>query len=248
MANHPLLIQSFLPYCPLRLPTNHPLSRALSESLLFEKKVNPLADPLARDDRLAMLEAVLMLADEPIPLRRLVSALRLKDSREVLQCLERLKELYDLDGTAFQVRELAGGYQLQTRTVFHPWLARIKRGITDLKLSAAARETLTIIAYRQPITRADLEGVRGVQSGEVLRQLMEKGLVRIAGRDESLGRPVLYGTTKKFLQNYGLNSLKDLPMSDAMGIESGSSEKKSSAKKTKDLPNPADIESQDHSE
>jgi segregation and condensation protein B len=78
-------------------------------------------------------------------------------------------------------------------------------------MSGAARETLTIIAYRQPITRADLEGIRGVQSGEMVRQLIERGLVRITGRDESLGRPVLYGTTKKFLQLYGLNSLRDLP-------------------------------------
>ena len=88
---------------------------------------------------------------------------------------------------------------------------RIKRTGADVRLSAATRETLAIVAYRQPIMRADIEAVRGVQCGDVLRLLMEKGLVRIAGRHDSLGRPVLYGTTKKFLQVFGLRSLKDLP-------------------------------------
>jgi segregation and condensation protein B len=130
---------------------------------------------------------------------------------EVRRLVARLQTLYDEDGTAFQVEELAGGYQLLTRPEYHPWLARLRRVGADLKLTPATRETLAIVAYRQPITRADLEAVRGVQSGELLRQLMEKGFVRIAGRDDSLGRPVLYGTTKKFLQAFGLKSLRDLP-------------------------------------
>src|SRR5262249_14408476 len=103
------------------------------------------------------------------------------------------------------------GYQLLTRAELHPWLARLRRGGGELKLTPALREALTIVAYRQPITRADVEGIRGVQSGEALRQLMEKGLVRLAGRDDSLGRPVLYATTKKFLQAFGLKGLRDLP-------------------------------------
>ena len=111
---------------------------------------------------------------------------------------------------------MAGGFQLLTRPAFHPWLARLRRGSAELRLSTASRETLTIIAYRQPITCADLEGIRGVQSAEVIRQLMEKGLVRITGREETLGRPVLYGTTKKFLQLYGLKSLRDLPRAEEL--------------------------------
>ncbi|MBI1913389.1 MAG: SMC-Scp complex subunit ScpB, partial [Planctomycetes bacterium] len=116
--------------------------------------------------------------------------------------------------SSFQVEELAGGFQLLTRAEYYPWLARQRRAGSDVKLSPAARETLAIIAYRQPIMRADVEAVRGVQSGDVLRLLMEKGLVRIAGRDDSLGRPVLYGTTKKFLQLMGLRSLRELPRAD----------------------------------
>jgi segregation and condensation protein B len=122
-----------------------------------------------------------------------------------------LRQLYDADATAFQVVEIAGGYQLLTRPAFHPWLVRLRRSSTDLRLSPASMETLAVIAYRQPVTRADIEAVRGVQCGEVVRQLMEKGLVRSAGRDDSLGRPQLYATTRKFLQAFGLKSLKDLP-------------------------------------
>ena len=126
-------------------------------------------------------------------------------------CVERLQALYDADGTAFQVEEIAGGYQLLTRPKYHPWLARLKRTGHELRLSPAALETLAVIAYKQPIMRAEVEKVRGVACGEVIRQLMEKGLVRAAGRHDSLGRPQLYGTAKKFLQAFGLNTLQDLP-------------------------------------
>jgi segregation and condensation protein B len=130
--------------------------------------------------------------------------------------VQRLRALYDRDGTAFQVEELAGGFQLLTRTEYHPWLARLRRAGAEVRLTPAAREALAIVAYRQPITRADIEVVRGVQSGEVLHQLLEKGLVRIAGRDESLGRPQLYATTRKFLQLFGLRSLRDLPQAQEL--------------------------------
>ena len=171
---------------------------------------------LGRDLRLAMVEAALMAADEPLTARRLAAVAGLADAAEARRLAARLRALYDQDGTAFQVEELAGGWQLLTRPEYHPWLARLRRASADARLTPAMRETLTITAYRQPITRADLEAVRGVQSGDVLRQLMERGLVRIAGRDESLGRPVLYGTTKKFLQTFGLKSLRDLPPAEGV--------------------------------
>jgi segregation and condensation protein B len=167
--------------------------------------------PLARDAPLAWVEAALFAADEPLPPRRLAAVAGLADAAAARRLVQRLQRLYEQDGSAFQVEEVAGGWQLLTRPPFHPWLARLRRAGGDPRLTPAARETLAIVAYRQPVTRADVEAVRGVGSGEVLRQLMEKGLVRIAGRDDSLGRPVLYGTTKKFLQLYGLNGLGDLP-------------------------------------
>jgi segregation and condensation protein B len=136
------------------------------------------------------------------------------DAGAARRLIRKLQCLYDRDGTAFQIEELAGGFQLLTRPQYHRWLASLRRGHSELRLTAAARETLAIVAYRQPIMRADIEGIRGVHCGETLRLLMEKGLVRIAGRDDSLGRPVLYGTTKKFLQVFGLRSLKDLPRAE----------------------------------
>ena len=166
---------------------------------------------LARDGDLAKVEAALFIADEPLTTRRLAQAARLNDSAEARRLVRKLQTLYDKDGTAFQVEELAGGFQLLTRPEYHTWLVRLRRTGHDLRLSTAARETLAIVAYRQPIMRAEVEAIRGVQCAEVLRQLMEKGLVRIAGRHESLGRPVLYGTTKKFLQVFGLKSLRELP-------------------------------------
>ena len=158
-----------------------------------------------------------MAADEPLTPRRLAAVAGLADAAEARRLVLRLRALYDQDGTAFQVEELAGGWQLLTRPEYHPWLARLRRAGADARLTPAMREALTIVAYRQPITRADLEAVRGVQSGDVVRQLMEKGLIRIAGRDDSLGRPVLYGTTKKFLQTFGLKSLRDLPPAEGVG-------------------------------
>lgn len=172
-------------------------------------------DPLGREPDLARLEAVFMMADEPLPARRLADAVGV-DTPRVRELIAKLKSLLDADGTAFQVEEIAGGFQLLSRPVFHPWLTRLKRTGHELRLTPAAMETLAVIAYKQPVMRAEVEVVRGVACNELIRQLMEKGLVRIAGRHDSLGRPQLYGTTKKFLQSFGLNSLKDLPEVEAL--------------------------------
>jgi segregation and condensation protein B len=167
--------------------------------------------PLARDRLMALIEAALFAADEPLPLRRLAAVVGTDDTAALESALGRLRSSYDVDGSAFQIEEIAGGFQLLTPPEFHPWLVRFERSGQALRLSAAARETLAIIAYRQPIMRADIESVRGVQVSDILHHLMEKGLVRIAGRHDSLGRPVLYGTTRKFLQIFGLKSLAELP-------------------------------------
>jgi segregation and condensation protein B len=170
----------------------------------------------ARDPRLAWVEAALLAADEPLQARRLATVSELQDGNEARRLVRKLQSLYEKDGSAFQVEEVAGGFQLLTRAEFHPWLLRLRRTGNDLRLTPPARETLAIVAYRQPIMRADVEAIRGVQCGEMLRQLMEKGLIRIAGRHDSLGRPVLYGTTKKFLQVFGLKALRDLPLAEQL--------------------------------
>ena len=191
------------------MPTNHPQPWIYRLPWLDQTAGD--ADPLVREPQVAMVEAILMLADEPLPARKIASCAGLAGAGEARRVIDKLMKLYDNDGTAFQVAEIAGGFQLFTRPVYHPWLDRLRKAHDDVKLSSAALETLAVIAYRQPIMRAEIENIRGVHCGELLSQLMEKGLVKITGRHDSLGRPVLYGTTKKFLQSFGLNSLKDLP-------------------------------------
>ena len=173
-------------------------------------------DPLARDARLARLEAALMLADEPLTARRLAEVAALTDAAEAQTLLVRLRTVLDGDGSAFAVEELAGGFQLLTRPAYHVWLLRFRRTGHDYRLTPTALETLAVVAYKQPVTRADVEQIRGTGVGEVVRGLMEKGLVRTAGRDKSLGRPQLYATTKKFLQAFGLNALSDLPIVESL--------------------------------
>ena len=171
----------------------------------------PAIDPLTRDPPLARLEAVLLLADEPLSLRRLTEAALLPDTATTQRLLARLEQFYDADQTAFQIVEVAGGYQLLTRPQYHPWLARLRHTGRDVHLSPAAWETLALIAYKQPITRADIEKIRGTHTVEPLQTLLEKGLIQVVGRQDSLGRPQLYGTTRRFLQLFGLKSLEDLP-------------------------------------
>jgi segregation and condensation protein B len=193
-----------------RRPADRPTALAFRIGEQTVREAAPKGE-LAREPALAWVEAALLAANEPLPPRKLAAVAYLADAAEARRLVRRLQLLYDQGGSAFQVEELAGGFQLLTRAQYHSWLVRLRRGNADIRLSAALRETLAIIAYRQPVVRADVEGVRGVHVGEALRQLMEKGLVRIVGRDGSLGRPVLYGTTKKFLQVFGLKSLRDLP-------------------------------------
>jgi segregation and condensation protein B len=177
-----------------------------------------------RSPKLARLEAALFAADGPLNTRRLAQVASLADGTEARTLVRRLNELYDAGGTAFRVEHIAGGYQLFTRPEFDRWLSRRHRRPSDLQLSGPALETLTIVAYRQPVLRADVEAIRGVQCDEMLRQLLDKGLVRIAGRDRSLGRPILYGTTRKFLQAFGLRSLEDLPMAEQLRAACNGSE------------------------
>ena len=192
------------------MPRNHQLSLIYRLHVESDEE-GASSDPLAREPALALLEAVLLIADEPLPIRKLVQVTGLSGAPAARQLLKKLQEQYDWDGASFELEELAGGFQLMTRPEYHRWLTSMKRSQQELKLTTASRDTLAIVAYRQPIMRADIEAIRGVHCGETLRLLMEKGVVKIVGRDDSLGRPVLYGTTKRFLQVFGLKSLKDLP-------------------------------------
>ncbi|MFN3531931.1 MAG: SMC-Scp complex subunit ScpB [Candidatus Brocadia sp.] len=158
-----------------------------------------------------IVESLIFAAEEPITLRKLTDIIEGVDSAQIQEAITQLKNDYDVQGRSFQIEEVAGGYQLFTRPEYYEWIAKLRKKSGETKLSQAALETLAIIAYKQPILRANLEAIRGVQSGQIIRLLMEKGLVKVVGRDESLGHPLLYGTTKKFLEYFGLKDIKDLP-------------------------------------
>lgn len=168
-------------------------------------------DPATRDRRMARVEAVLLVAREPLSSRRLAMLANLADGTEARTLVRQLNSVYEQAATAFRVEDVAGGFRLLSRPKFSPWLRRACGAPAEIRLSAPALETLAVVAYRQPVLRVDIEAVRGVQCGEILRQLLERDLVRIAGRSEDLGRPFLYGTTRHFLQLFGLRSLESLP-------------------------------------
>ncbi len=167
--------------------------------------------PTARTERLARLEAVLFLARDPLGSRKLAEYADLADGTQARTLVRKLNRLYDTEGCAFRAVEVAGGFQLVSRPQFASYLRRVHGPTAEVRLSGPAMETLSVVAYRQPVLRAVVESIRGVQCGELLRQLMERDLVRIAGRSEELGRPFLYGTTKRFLQVFGLRHLDELP-------------------------------------
>ena len=168
------------------------------------------------DDQLTRLEAVFFLSQQPQTSRKLAQLAGLADGTKARTLVRTLNRRYDAGGSAFCVEEVAGGFQLMTRAKFAPWLRRLHSAPAEVRLSAPAMETLAVVAYRQPVLRAEIEAIRGVQSGEVLRQLIERDLVRIVGRSEELGRPFLYGTTKQFLQVFGLRHLDELPRADVL--------------------------------
>jgi len=159
----------------------------------------------------SVVEAILFACDEPITPNRLVGIVETGSVKQIKECVKNLNAKYEENNSSFRIEQIAGGFQMMTIDSYNHWLRKLIRVRADNKLTQAALETLAIIAYKQPIIRADVEAIRGVSSGEMIRSLMYKGLVRITGRAEVLGRPMLYGTTKKFLDVFGLNSAKDLP-------------------------------------
>lgn len=155
------------------------------------------------------MEALLFASDEPLTVNRIHAVLPDASPTDIRSALEALGA--DCDARGFALEEIAGGYQMLTRPEHADIIAALRKARSDRRLSSAALETLAIVAYRQPIKRADIEAIRGVQSGEILRALMERGLVKITGRDSVPGNPVLYGTTDDFLNAFGLPSIQDLP-------------------------------------
>jgi len=177
-----------------------------------------------RSEELARLEAALFLAREPLSPRRLAKLARLSDGTRARTLLRELRRLQDESRAAFRLEQIAGGFQLLTRAAFGPWIRRLRDNPGRGRLSSSALETLAIVAYRQPVTRVEIEAIRGVGSEEMLRQLLDRDLVAIGGRAEDIGRPNVYVTTRHFLAAFGLARIEDLPPIDAFSGPRGGDE------------------------
>lgn len=173
----------------------------------------PAADPALSDMRAlkGILEALLFVTAEPIPVTRFLALLGAVTKQDVDLALASLAQDYEQEGRGLQLAEVAGGYRIVTKAEFAPWLKRLEKVKSPSKLSRSALESLAIIAYKQPIVRAEVEQIRGVETSGVIRTLLERKLVRIVGRKEEPGRPIMYGTTKFFLEHFGLRDLSQLP-------------------------------------
>ncbi len=165
-----------------------------------------------------LIEAALFAANRPITVEELQTLEPDASLADVRTALEELREHYDFDGHAVEVLELAGGYQILTRRAFAEAIERAQFAVRTPRLTAAAMETLSVIAYRQPVGRAEIEEIRGVSAGGVLRSLQERGLIEVVGRSEAMGRPLLYGTTPLFLELLGLRDLGELPRTDEFTV------------------------------
>ena len=197
------------------IETTDPKSEVEAETIEAESIESDDQTLLGEDSDVTVetvIEAILFASDEPLTANRLIDIAEFNGGKkEIRQHIEALNEKYRQGNCSFRIEEIAGGFQMMTLSVYNHWLKKLLRVKADNKLTQAALETLAIVAYKQPVIRADVEAIRGVASGEMIRSLMYKGLVKMVGRAEVIGRPMLYGTTKKFLEVFGLNTLKDLP-------------------------------------
>ena len=159
----------------------------------------------------AILEVLLFVSSEPLSLARLVAVMGNVPKVDVEAALRNLGQALEQEGRGVRLAVVAGGYRLVTKQDYAPWIKRLDKAKTAPKLSRSALESLAIIAYKQPLVRSEIEEIRGVETSGVLRTLLERKLVRIVGRKEVPGRPIMYGTTKFFLEHFGLSDLSQLP-------------------------------------
>ena len=172
-----------------------------------------------------IIESLLFVAEAPLTIDRIKNVLVVSDTKEIRKVLSDLSDEYEARKGGFSLREVAGGYQIRTRTEYTEWIKRLLQP-NPLRMSKAALETLAIVAYKQPVLRSDIEHVRRVDCGGILRMLLERKLIRVLGRKEIPGRPLIYATTKQFLEIFDLKDLKDLPTLkeiEALGAHQGDS-------------------------
>jgi segregation and condensation protein B len=173
-------------------------------------------------DLKSVIEALIFASPEPVTMKALMKLLESEPSEDVEAAIAALKADYERPG-GLQLVEVAGGYQIVTKQEFHEWVRRLFHERTTQKLSVAALETLAVIAYRQPVTAPEIADIRGVNTAGVLATLVDRKLIKIVGRKAVVGRPFMYGTTREFLERFGLNDITDLPkvedMSELLGFD-----------------------------
>ena len=189
-------------------------------------------DPTSQ--KMARMMAVLFLAKRPLTSRKLSEYSNLADGTEARTLVRQLNQQLDSTAKPYRIESVAGGYQIVTRPKFAKWLRRLEYLQGEVRLSAPAMETLAVVAYQQPVLRADVEAIRGVSCGDILSQLLDRDLIRIGGRSDELGRPYLYNTTKRFLQLFGLRNLDQLPNSHLFSSESHDNENRSTTESATD--------------
>lgn len=177
-----------------------------------EENTAPVADTLLEtEDLKKIIETLLFITDRPIKPTRIADVVEAADARRVREIIQELQAEYVRDGRAVQIVEIGGGFQMATKPEYGRWVRRLYNEKMTTKLSNAALETLAIIAYKQPITRAEMESIRGVDVAGPLERLLERSLVRVVGKKDTIGRPMVYGTTDEFLRLFGLNKISELP-------------------------------------
>jgi segregation and condensation protein B len=185
------------------------------------EEATPVAPAVTPEELALQVEVALMTTDRPMPAAKLADILGKVGVKAINQAVASLNKVYEQSGRSFRIENVANGLQVLTLPKFAGVMEQLHKTRSAGKLSPAAMETLAIIAYKQPILRVQIEAIRGVASGEVVRSLMERRLVKIVGRSEEIGRPMLYGTTKTFLETFGLSSLKDLPKAEDFAAGKG---------------------------
>jgi len=188
-----------------------PLSNGHSPAIETYGSEDGSARATATRELQGIVESLLFVSQEPLSIQRLTAVIGDVSKAEVVQALQVLGEELALEGRGIRLAEIAGGFRLVTKQEYASWIKRMDKSKSTAKLSRSALESLAIIAYKQPIVRAEIEEIRGVEASGVVRTLLERKLVRIVGRKEVPGRPIMYGTTKFFLEHFGLNDLSQLP-------------------------------------
>ena len=197
-----------------------------------------------------ILEALLFACPEPLTAERVVAIVPGIEAEQVVQVARELNEDYSRDSRSFQIVEVGGGWQLTTKPDYAVWVEKLFESGSKAHLSKAALETLAVVAYKQPVLRSGIEAIRGVNVDGVLRTLMERNLVRIVGRGEGPGRPLLFGTTKDFLMQFGINRLSDLPkmeeIAELVGEKQQPSKEPEALAESAEPVEPQEPASQDH--